>query len=177
MTGVDWSGRVAAMRIPVARDAALGACVAMLAATLFIEATFIASGASFRQAPRLLLAAAGYALLMSWFIAPLGGMVGLQTSRIAGDGQLAGILARSAVAAAFIALAGSLLLRAPVDVYRVMTHSAPFRDVATWWTDFRGTLLYFLWVGVYSFPWIAWFAWYRRAPRARRLGQPAARSR
>ena len=158
------------------RDAAIGAGVAMAAATLFIAATFVAGGASLAHAASLLPAAAGYALLVSWFVVPLGCVVGMQLERIAGDGTPAGVAGRSAAAAALITLAGSLLLRIPVDLYRVMTHTAPFRDVTTWWADYRGTLVYFLWVGLYSFPWIASFAWHRSRLMAssRRAGSPRA---
>ena len=133
----------------------------MVAATLFIAATFVWSGASLARAVSLLPAAAGYALLTSWFIVPLGCVIGMQMERIAGDGMLAGVSVRSAIAAALITLGGSLVLRIPVDVYRVLTGTAPFRDVTTWWADYRGTLVYFLWVGLYSFPWIVLAAWYR----------------
>ena len=154
------------------RDALIGAVVAMLAATLFIAATFMASGASAGRAASMLPAAAGYALLVSWFVIPLGCAVGMQIERIAGEGTLAGVAARSAVAAALITLAGALLLRIPVDVFRIMTNTAPFRDVTTWWADYRGTLIYFVWVGLYSFPWIASFAWHRSRATAssRRAG-------
>lgn len=157
------------------RNAAAGAGVAMAAATLFIAATFAASAASLAEAVSLLPAAAGYALLVSWFVVPLGCAVGMQIERIAGDGKPAGVALRSFAAAALITLAGSLLLRIPIDLYRVMTHTAPFRDVTTWWADYRGTLVYFLWVGLYSFPWIASFAWYRsRVMASRRAGSPRA---
>ena len=142
-------------------DAAIGASVAMVAATLFIVATFVWSGTSLTRTASLLPAAVGYALLASWFIVPLGGLVGMQMERIAGDGVLAGIAVRSGIAAALITLGGSLVLRIPVDVYRVVTRTAPFRDVTTWLTDYRGTLVYFFLVGLYSFPWIALAACYR----------------
>lgn len=141
----------------------------MVAAVLFIAATFVASGASLEE---VVPAAAAYALLMSWFIVPLGCVVGMQMERITGDGTLSGIAGRSAIASALITLGGSLLLRIPIDLYRVMTHHAPFRDVTTWWADFRGgTLVYFLWVGLYSWPWIFSFAWHRsRLMASSRLG-------
>jgi hypothetical protein len=138
----------------------------MVAATLFIAATFVWSGAPLAQAVSLLPAAAGYALLVSWFIVPLGCVIGMQLERIAGDGVFAGLALRTATAAALIALGGSLVLRIPVDVYRVWTGSAPFRDVTTWWADYLGTLAYFFWVGLYSFPWIALAAWYRSRSRS-----------
>lgn len=143
------------------RDAAIGAGVAMLAATLFIEATFVIHERSLKHALSLLLPAAGYALLVSWLVVPLGAIVGLQMNRIAGDGRFAGIMLRSAIASASIAIAGALLLRIPVDAHRLMTGTGPFHDLPTWWADFRGTLLYFGVVGLYSFPWIAFLAWRR----------------
>jgi hypothetical protein len=139
----------------------MGAGVAIVAATVFIAATFVYSSTSLTRAVSLLPAAAGYALLVSWFIVPLGCIIGMQMKRIAGDGALAGVAARSAIAAVLITLGGSLALRIPVDVYRVMTRTAPFRDLTTWWPDYLGTLIYFLWVGLYSFAWIFLAAWYR----------------
>lgn len=151
------------------RDACVGVGVAMVAATVFIAATFVYSGSSLARAVSLLPAAAGYALLVSWFVVPLGCIVGMQMKRIAGDGTLAGVAARSAIASALITLGGSLMLRIPVDVYRVITRTAPFRDVTTWWADYRGTLVYFLWVGLDSFAWIVLVAWYR-SRRSRHAG-------
>ena len=143
------------------RDAAVGAAVAMVAATLWIAAGIGIHDRSVMRGIELLLPAAGYALLVWWVVVPLGAVVGLLMNRIAGDGTLHGIVLRSAIASAFITLAGSLLLRIPLDTHRVITGTGPYHDLKTWWADFLGTVIYFAVVGIYSFPWIASLAWRR----------------